>query len=349
MGNATVGQIAQWVAGTAHGDADYRIDDLAPLGAAGPRHLSFLANPRYENEFLGSSAGAVLVRAVDSRARCIQIECADPYLAMAQVAQKLYPLPDHPGGISPQAIVDPSATVHSTAVIEAGAVVTAGAHVGPQSRVGGGAYLGRDSVVGERCLLHPGSRVLHRCRLGDRVILHSGAVIGADGFGYAPDAKGVRHKIPQVGIVVLEDDVEVGANSTIDRATFGETRVGQGTKIDNLVQIAHNVVTGEHCVVISQSGIAGSTTIGQRVVVGAQVGVVGHAKIADDVILAARAGVPGNINQAGVYSGVPAMPHRQWLRVAATQRDLPGMRRRLREVEAELAGRRSASDKDDEG
>jgi UDP-3-O-[3-hydroxymyristoyl] glucosamine N-acyltransferase len=262
--------------------------------------------------------------------------CADPYLAMAHIATAFHPAPAHAPGCEPGSLVagavDPSATVC------AGAVVEAGASVGARTVVMAGAFVGRDARVGDDCLLHPGARVLTRCLLGARVILHAGAVIGSDGFGYALDkATGRRHKIPQVGIVEVGDDVEIGANSTVDRATFGSTRIGAGTKIDNLVQIAHNVVLGRDCVVVSQTGIAGSTVVGDRVVIGAQGGIVGHISIASDVMLGARAGVSSSIDTSGVYSGTPVMPHRQWLKVAMAQQAVPELRRRVRELESRLA------------
>ncbi len=345
-GYTTVGEIADWVGGSVHGDHRYKITGLAPLQSAGPEHLSFLANERYVQAFIDSKAGAILVNSKNSAAPCIQIACEAPYLAMAQVAQRLYPEPAYEGGISKQAVVHPSADIHPTAVVEGGAVISRAARIGKHTRVVGTAYVGEDAVIGADCILHAGSRVLHRCVLGDGVILQAGAVVGSDGFGYAPDDAGVRHKIPQVGIVVLEDNVELGANSTIDRATFGETRIGKGTKIDNLVQIAHNVITGEHCVVVSQSGVAGSTRLGDRVVLGAQSGIVGHIHIADDVVLAARAGVTSRIRKAGVYAGLPTMPHQKWLRVAASQSAVPDMRVRLRKLEAALKTTKTKKKKD---
>jgi UDP-3-O-[3-hydroxymyristoyl] glucosamine N-acyltransferase len=266
----------------------------------------------------------------------VQIVCANPYLAMAQVAVALHPPATWAAGVEAgahvhaEASIDPKATVRAGAVVEAGAVVGAGSVLMP------GSYVGQRARLGSRVLLHPGARVLERCVLGDRVILHANSVVGSDGFGYAPDAEGHRMKIPQVGIVVLEDDVEIGACTTIDRATFGETRVGRGTKIDNLVQIAHNVVVGEDCVVVSQSGIAGSTRLGKRVIMGAQTGVVGHIEICDDVMLGARAAVAGAITDSGIYSGVPAIPHRQWLKVAVAQNHIPELRARLRALEKRL-------------
>lgn len=335
---ATVGALAKLVGGEVHGDSDRAVDDLADLSSAGPRHLSFLANPRYLKDFQQTRAAAVLVGQVQNGTPCTQIVCADPYLAMAQVATALHPPRQFAAGVHPDAHVSPEAQVDPTACVRPGAVVDEGARVGARTVLDCGSYVGARAVVGDDCLLHSGSRVLDRCVLGDRVILQAGAIIGSDGFGYAVDkATGRRHKIPQVGIAVLEDDVEIGANSTVDRATFGVTRIGAGSKVDNLVQLAHNVVLGRDCVIVSQTGIAGSTELGDRVIVGAQGGLVGHVKLADDVVLAARAGVHQNIDKPGVYSGAPCMPHRQWLKTIMTLPQLPELRRRLRELEARIA------------
>lgn len=333
----TVGSLAAIVGGRVIGDASRKIVDLADLASAGPEHVSFFANPRYMDALRASRAGAVLLAQPTDDIVAVQIVCANPYLAMAQVATALHPAPTFASGIEPGAIVDPSATVHPSATVRTGAVVDRGARVGARSVIYPTAYVGIDAVVGDDCLVYAGVRLLERCTLGARVILHAGVVIGADGFGYAPDATGRRHKIPQVGTVVIEDDVEIGANTTVDRATFGVTRVGARTKIDNLVQIAHNVVLGEDCVVVSQSGIAGSAHVGNRVVMGAQGGMIGHIRVADDVVLGARAGVAHSIETAGTYSGVPAMPHGKWLRVAVTQQLLPEMRREIHKLHERLA------------
>jgi UDP-3-O-[3-hydroxymyristoyl] glucosamine N-acyltransferase len=265
------------------------------------------------------------------------IVCADPYLSLARLATHLHPPPVYAPGIEAGAHVAATAVIDATATVRVGAIVEAGARVGARSVIGAGTYIGPEAVVGEECLLHPGVRVLGRCRLGDRVLLHAGVVIGSDGFGFAPDAQGARHKIPQLGIVVVEDDVEIGANTTVDRATFGATRIGARTKIDNLVQIAHNVTLGEDCVMASQSGIAGSTQVGARVIMGAQVGIAGHLRIADDVMMGGRTGVASSMDEAGIYSGTPAIPHREWLRVAVSQRFIPALRHRMAALERRLA------------
>jgi UDP-3-O-[3-hydroxymyristoyl] glucosamine N-acyltransferase len=334
---ATVGQLASFVGGRVVGDAQREIRGVADLASAGPLELSFLTSPKYKAQFLATRAGAVLVSEPRADAPTTLIVCPDPYLALARLAAQLHPPPTYAAGIASSACVDAEASIDPSATIRPGAVVEAAANVGPRSVIGAGAYLGPGAVVGADCLLHPGVHVLERCRLGDRVILHAGVVVGSDGFGYAPDASGRRHKVPQSGIVVLEDDVEIGANSTVDRATFGETRIGRGSKVDNLVQIAHNVVLGEDCVIVSQSGIAGSTKLGRRVIVGAQGGVVGHIRLHDDVVLGARAGVAASIEEPGIYSGTPAIPHRQWLKAAVAQKDVPELRRRLLALERRLS------------
>jgi UDP-3-O-[3-hydroxymyristoyl] glucosamine N-acyltransferase len=341
----TVGCLAALVHGTVHGtghaaehgDADLQLTDLADLHSAGPTELSFLTNPRYLDALRQTRAGAVLTAAPLECAPCTQIVCANPYLAMAQAAVALHPPETPPPGVAAGAMVSPTATVHATACIGPGAVVQDGAQVGAHSIVEALAFVGRHSVLGEGCHLHPGAKVLARCRLGNRVILHSGAVIGSDGFGYATDAQGHRHKIPQVGTVELGDDVELGANSTVDRATFGVTRIGARCKIDNLVQIAHNVQLGTDCVVVSQSGIAGSTHLGDRVVMGAQAGMAGHLQVASDTTFGGRTGVLATIASKGVYSGFPAVPHRQWLKAAAVQKNLVDLLARLRRLEAHVS------------
>lgn len=310
------------------GDAGLLVRGLAELDKASKEDLSFLANSKYAKLLAQTQAAAVLV-AEATDAPCTLIVCSDPYLALARIAQHLYPPPTYPPGVEPGAHVHAQAKVDPSATVRVGAIVEQAASVGPRSVIGPGCYLGRDASVGADVLLHAGARVLAHCVVGHRVILHAGVVIGADGFGYAVDKDSRRHKIPQTGIVVIEDDVEIGANSTVDRATFGETRLGAGTKIDNLVQVAHNVRTGRDCVVVSQSGIAGSATLGNRVIMGAQGGVAGHVKVTDDVVLAGRVGVNHNLGKSGVYAGLPAMPHRQWLRVAASQKKVPELRRQV--------------------
>jgi UDP-3-O-[3-hydroxymyristoyl] glucosamine N-acyltransferase len=221
--------------------------------------------------------------------------------------------------------------------------VAAGATVGDRSVVGAGCVLGRGIEIGADCILHPRVVVEDNCRIGDRCIVHSGTVIGSDGYGYAT-VDGLHHKVPQVGIVVLEDDVELGANVCVDRATLGETRIRRGTKVDNLVQIAHNVEVGDHCLLVAQVGISGSTTIGHHSVFAGQSGCSGHLKIGSGVVLAAKAAAYKDVPDGATMAGAPARPHREWLKANANLQRLDGLRQKVKQLEerlAELEGRNS--------
>jgi UDP-3-O-[3-hydroxymyristoyl] glucosamine N-acyltransferase len=246
-----------------------------------------------------------------------------------------HPSPKHPGGIREGAFVNPKAHVHESACVMSGASVSAKACVGARTVLYPGAFVGENAAIGKDCILYPNAVVMTDCVLGDRVILQPGAVIGGDGFGFAPDA-GTYLKIPQVGNVVLEDDVEIGANSTVDRAAMGTTFVGCGTKIDNLVMVAHNCQIGQHTIIVSQVGISGSTKVGDHCVLGGQVGVAGHLTIADKVTLAAKAGVMADIPESGVYWGSPSGPMKDEMRRAAAYKELPEMLKRLRRMEKAL-------------
>lgn len=330
-----LGELAELVGGEILGSSNVEIADVAPLAEARPDELSFLANPKYREQAIASQAGAILLAAPIEEIRAAQVICDNPYLAMAQIAGHLHPPRRFAPGVQPGAHVDPRATVDETAHVAAGAVVGEDAEIAAHSVVGANCVVGPGARLEAHAFMHPGSKLLDRCILGERSILQAGAVVGSDGFGYAPDAQGKRVKIPQVGIVLIEADVEIGANTTIDRATFGRTVIGRGSKIDNLVQIAHNVRTGEDCVIVAQSGIAGSTTLGDRVIMGAQTGSVGHVHLASGVTLAARAAAASHLSE-GIYGGVPAVPHRDWLKFTATLPKLPELRRRVRELERRL-------------
>jgi UDP-3-O-[3-hydroxymyristoyl] glucosamine N-acyltransferase len=343
---ATAAHLAKLVCGDVVGDPARTVHDVAPLHTAGPTTCTFLAHKRHVQALPQSQAGIVLVgratfAALPDTARATQstlIVCADATWAMAHVASALWQAPTLAQGISPHACIDPTAKIHPLAHIGPGAIVAAHAQIGADAQIGAQAFVGEHACVGARSVMHPGARLLWGCELGAHCILHTGCVVGSDGFGFAKNPHGPDHvKVPQMGTVWVGDHVDIGANTTIDRATFGATRIGAGCKIDNLVQIGHNVVLGEHCIVVSQSGIAGSTTVGDHVVIGAQAGVVGHVHIASGTILAARAGVISTIEQPGVYAGLPAMAHKAWLRMLAAQRALPAFKLRLMAMERKLA------------
>jgi UDP-3-O-[3-hydroxymyristoyl] glucosamine N-acyltransferase len=237
--------------------------------------------------------------------------------------------------VSPDAFIDPGAAVAEGATVYAGAFVGRGARVGRGSVLYPGVYLGPGAAVGEDSVLYPNVTVYRRCLIGSRVILHAGVVVGSDGFGFANP--GVENlKVPQVGIVQIDDDVEIQANTTIDRGTLGKTWIQRGAKIDNLVQIAHNVIIGENSIVVAQVGISGSTRLGKRVIIGGQAGLVGHIHIGDNVMIAARAGINKDIPASRIMSGAPAIPHQEWLRLNAHMMRLPEMHKTVQELRKKI-------------
>jgi UDP-3-O-[3-hydroxymyristoyl] glucosamine N-acyltransferase len=324
------------------GDGEVEIRGVAGLDEAGPGDLSFLANPRYAEKLALTRAGAVVVAAGDATTRPALVS-DNPYLAFSRAVALVRP-PKRPApGVHPSARVDATAVVGEGVHVGALAVVGAGVHLGARSVLHPHVVLYDAVVIGEDCELHSGVHVRERCRLGSRVLVQNGAVIGADGFGFARDAQGRYHKFPQVGIVVVEDDVEIGALTAIDRAALGETRIGRGTKLDNLVQVGHSVTIGEDTVLAGQVGIAGSTRIGRRVTLAGQVGVAGHLEIGDGVVATAQTGIPSSIEPGAVVSGYPAIENRAWLKSSAVFAKLPELLRRLRELERKVSPSRDGS------
>ncbi len=333
------------------GDPDRPIDGIGPLASAGPRDLSFFTRPSYRDQALRSAAGALLVSSdlsPESLAgfSCDLLLCRDPYLALAELLAALFPLAEVEPGIHPQAAVAADAEVDPSARVEAFAVVDVGASVGAGAVVGAHAVIGRNCRIGAGTFLHPHVVVYDGAVLGERVIVHSGVVIGADGFGYAEGAASSRVKLPQIGIVVIEDDVEVGANTTIDRATFDATRIGRGTKIDNLVQIGHNARVGEGSILCGQVGISGSARVGDRVLLAGQVGVAGHLDVGDEAQVAAKSAVFKEVPPGGEVAGIPASAIGAWRRRNALQSRLPAMRAALRELERRVAAIEAAGSED---
>jgi UDP-3-O-[3-hydroxymyristoyl] glucosamine N-acyltransferase len=317
------------------GDGEGEIGGVAPIEQAGPGDVTFLANPRYASHLATTGAGAVIVAPGQETSRPCLV-CENPYLAFTRAVALLRP-PVRPAcGVHPSAQVDASATLGEGVHVGACAVVGAGVRVGARTALHPHVVLYDGVVVGEDCVIHSGVQVRERCRLGSRVVVQNGAVIGADGFGFARDGEGRYHKFPQVGIVVVEDDVEIGALTAVDRAALGETRVGRGTKLDNLVQVGHSVTIGEDTVIAGQTGIAGSTHIGNRVTLAGQVGVAGHLTIGDGVIATAQTGIPGSVAKGSILSGSPSIENRAWLKSTAVFGRLPELQKRLRELERKV-------------
>lgn len=317
------------------GDGELEIHGVAGLEQAGPGDLSFLANPRYADKLETTRAGAV-VAARGQAGRLPGLVADNPYLVFARAVAMLRPEPAPAPGVHASAQVDESARLGADVHLGPLAVVGAGARIGDRSVLHAQVVVYAGAEIGEDCVLHSGVQVRERCLLGNRVVVQNGAVIGADGFGFARDSAGRYHKFPQVGIVVVEDDVEIGALSAIDRAALGETRIGRGSKLDNLVQIGHSVTIGEHSVLAGQVGVAGSTRIGKRVTLAGQVGVAGHLEIGDGAVVTAQSGIPGLVEAGAVVSGSPAIDNRDWLKSTVVFAKLPELLRRLRELERKV-------------
>ncbi|NBD14331.1 MULTISPECIES: UDP-3-O-(3-hydroxymyristoyl)glucosamine N-acyltransferase [Corallococcus] len=345
-----LGDIAAHVRGELLGDPGLLVHGLNGLEEAAPGEVSFYGNPRYRRQFEATRASAVLV-GMDAPARdgLALVRVNNPHLAYAKLLALFHPSVRPAAGIHPSAHVHPEATVHPEACVRAGAVVEQGARVGARTVLHPGAYVGEDARVGDDCVLYPHATVRERCVVGSRVILHASSVVGADGFGFAFDAEAedgpVHFKIPQVGIVRIEDDVEVGACTCIDRATVGETVVGKGTKLDNLVQIAHNVRVGPLSLICAQAGVSGSAEVGTGVVLAGQVGVVGHIRVGDLAKVGAQSGVAHDVPDGQVVSGSPAIPHKDWLRASAASgqladllKEVRALRKRVETLEKEKGG-----------
>lgn len=328
----TLAQIHQVVGGTIHGNDQTQVFELAGLGESTPRALSFVANDKALNAAVNLTAAAVLVHRHLPELAIPQIVVGHPLMAFAQVAQRFCVRPAIPRGIAEELTRGTDVTIGADPSIWPFVTLGDRVRIGARVTLYPGVFVGSDSAIGDDCVLYPNVVVREGCSLGARVIVHSGTVIGADGFGYVQH-QGRHHKIPQLGGVVIEDDVELGANVTVDRATLGATRIKQGTKIDNLVQIAHNVTVGEHTIIVAQVGIAGSTTIGHHVVIGGQAGLSDHLQIGDMVMIAAKSGVHRNIESNQIVGGSPALPRDRALKVQGVIHHLPELHQLLRSLE----------------
>jgi UDP-3-O-[3-hydroxymyristoyl] glucosamine N-acyltransferase len=333
----SVGELAKRIGAELVGDASCTITGIASLDTAGPGDLSYFADTKLAGLLAASPAPAVIVRHKGDAEGRIQLVAPDPYLALRGAILAFHkPQPEVVPGVSPQAMVSHGARVHHGAQVCAMAVIEPGAEVAEGACVGAGSYVGEGCVVAKDTYLYPRVTLYRNVKLGERVMVHSGAVLGADGFGYAQSQTGAL-KVPQVGSVVVEDDVEIGANTTIDRGTLGATRIGKGTKIDNLVMIAHNVQIGQHCIIVSQVGIAGSTRVGNGVIIAGQVGIVDHIEIGDGAVIGAGSGVSGNLTAGKTYLGSPAREISETKRIFAYMARFPEWAKRLRALEEQLS------------
>lgn len=334
-----IAEVASLVGGVlVSGQQDHVLNGVRTLNEAEESDLSFFSNPKYRSQFDKTRAGAVLVTPdIESGpAGVALIQVDNPSHALAALAEKVEKRSrEFEPGIREGAHVSECADVSPEAAIHVGAVVEDGATIGRGSEIRPGAVVSREVVIGEDCIIHQNVTVREGCILGDRVILQPGAVIGSDGFGYE-FVNGRHHKVPQLGIVVLESDVEVGANACIDRARFGRTVVGEGTKIDNLVQVGHNVEIGKNCIIVALSGVAGSSKLGENVTLAAQVGINGHIEIADGVQLGGKSGAMQSIDEPGVYMGTPAKPFKEEIRQWRDLTKLKEMRRHLKVLRDEV-------------
>ncbi len=340
MTTFSVAEVAARCAGRVRGDGGLRLRAVRALESAGPEDLSFAADAKGEKAAGASKAGALLARATASLPGRTIVEVADPMVALAAVLELFHPRRSARPGVHPTAVVAGSAAVDGTAEIGPFAVIGEESRVGPGAIVEAHAVVGRGCRLGERVWLHPHVVLYDGVELGAGVEVHSGAVLGADGFGYAPTPGGIV-KVPQVGRVAIEEDVEIGANSCVDRATLEETRVGAGTKIDDLVMIGHNCTIGRHGFLCGQVGLAGSTTVGDTVMLGGQVGVAGHLRIGNGVKAGAQTGIDRDVPDGETIFGSPHMRHRDAFRVVAELKRLPETARAVREA---LGGERKKKD-----
>lgn len=332
----TVAEVAQWIGGKVDGDAQVEISSLARIEEAQSGQLSFIANPKYARFIDSTKASAVLVEPdfPDSTRTLIRVK--NPYFAFLKIAQKFYPgVPGVEPGVHKTAVIGEGSLCGEDCAIGAYVVIGRNCKIGKNVRLYPSVVIGDETEIGDGSIIYPNVSIRERCTIGKNVIIHMGAVIGSDGFGFAFE-DGRYHKLPQMGNVIIEDDVEIGANTTIDRATLGDTIIRAGTKIDNLVQVAHNVEIGSHTAIAAQAGISGSTKIGSYVRLGGQAGLVGHIHIGDKAAVGAQAGVTKSVEEGVFVSGYPAREHMKAKREEAALARLPELIKKIRQLEKEI-------------
>ncbi len=331
------------------GNGSIEVSGVATLEDAGPGDITFFANARYAPELRRTRAAAVIAASQAEGAPCAVLRADEPYVTFARAVELFADPARPPAGIHRLACVEEDVSIAPDASIGPFVLIGKGARVGARTIVHPHASIGRYAEIGDDCVVHAQCSIRERVRIGNRVVLQDGAVIGSDGFGFARRRDGTHHKIPQIGGVVIEDDVEIGANSTVDRPAVGETRIAAGTKIDNLVQVAHGVTIGRNVLLAAQVGIAGSSVIEDQVTLAGQVGVAGHLTIGKGTIVTAQTGIPNSVDPGSFISGYPAIPNRDWLKASAVFRKLPELRKLVADLERRIeelegAGREEISD-----
>jgi UDP-3-O-[3-hydroxymyristoyl] glucosamine N-acyltransferase len=334
-------ELAQLVGGTCQGPEDLKISGLAAIHQAGPDEITFVARTKFAEQIAASRAGAFIVSPELAQVPRPLLITPDPYLAYAKIATVFAPPPRRWPGISNQACLGANCKLGEDVSIAPFVCLGDNVLLGDRTTLLPGTVIGHGVTIGADTRLYANVTINDNCSVGSRVIIHSGTVVGADGFGFAPDGA-TYHKIPQLGIVVIEDDVEIGANCTIDRGALGETRICRGVKIDNLVMVAHNVVIGENSIIVAQVGISGSTQVGRNTILAGQVGLVGHITIGDGVRIGAQSGVTNSIPAGRVIMGSPALPLKDYKRMKAVQKKLPEVYDRLKALEKQVATLKAA-------
>ena len=332
----TVKEIAELVKGELIGDGAREIKGVSGIEEAEKGEITFIDNPKFKDLIRSTKASCIITSFdVDDTDKPI-IKCKNPSLAITKIVEAVFPYKiNHPGGIDKSASLGKNVLLGIRAAVGANSVIQDNVSVGDGSIIYPLVYIGEGVKIGKNSIIYPNVTIRERVTIGNNVIIHGGAVIGSDGFGFLRDGAVLR-KIPQMGIVEVQDDVEIGANATIDRARFGKTVIGKGTKIDNLVQIAHNVKTGQNCIIVAQVGISGSVDIGNNVILGGQAGITDHVEIGDNVMVAAKGGITKSVPPNTVMSGIPARPHHLSKRLVAHIDNLPKMAERLDEIEKKL-------------
>ncbi len=332
----TLGELAALVDGELLGDSETIVSNFNDLEKAVPGEISFLSKAKFAKKIAGTRASAIIVPRDVSELSLPAIRVKNPYLAAAIIHNLFYERPAPPAGVSPHAHLGSECLIAPTASIAPRAVIGNRVKMGEEVIVEAGVVIGDDVEIGDNAVLEANAVVRSSCKVGKRVTVYSGAVIGSDGFGYATDEKGRHIKRPQVGNVILEDDVEVGANTCIDRATFGSTLIKRGTKIDNLVMIGHNVEIGQGCFLVSQSGMAGSSKLGNGVILAGQSGVADHVEVGDRVMAAGRSGINSNVKAGQVVAGFPAIAYKEWLKAATAFARIPKLLKDVRSLSKQV-------------